>query len=108
MPDEEWLPCGRYRGEQDNLEAEARRLVALTREAQVRKETLERKLRDRINGKPYVPASDWLEQADEQREQANGHRTYPQEWSERAALARELPSTGKRARRAGHYDKDPE
>lgn len=107
MPDEEWQPCERYRGEQDNLEAEARRLVALTREAQVRRETLERKLRDRLNGKPYVPAGDWLAQADEQREQTNGHRTYPPEWEELAALIRQLPRKGK-PRRASHYEKGTE
>lgn len=106
MPEEEWLPPERYRGEQDNLEAEAQRLVALTREAQQRKEILERKLRDRLNRHVYVSASDWLERADADREQTNGHRTYPEEWAELAALARQMPSTG-RPRRAGHYDKDP-
>jgi hypothetical protein len=93
MPDEEWLSAPRYAGEQDNLEAEARRLVALTREAQQRKETLARKLHDRLNGQPYVDAADWLARNDdqrEQREQANGH-TYPPAWEELARLARQIP-----------------
>ena len=102
MAEESWRQPERYRGEQDSLEAEARRLVALTRESQVRKETLERKLRARLEG--YVPVDDWLEQADADREQRNGNRTYPEEWAERAALASQLTRSG-RLRRAGHYEK---
>ena len=97
MSDDGWLPPERYRGEQDDLEAEARRLVGLTREAQARRETLERKLRDRLNGKEYVSAGEWLEQADADREKRNGHRTYPRAWAERAAAARQL----RRARPGG-------
>ncbi len=105
MPEEEWQPCERYRGEQESLEAEARRLVALTREAQMRKETLERKLRDRLNGEAWMPAGDWLEQADAERDQRYGKATYPRAWGELAALTRQMPR-GSRSRRAGHYDKD--
>ena len=79
---EEWLPPERYAGEQDNLEAELRRIVALTREAQMRRDIAARRLRDRLDGYTSVPAGDWLAQADEEREQANGHRTYPREWAE--------------------------
>jgi hypothetical protein len=95
--DSEWLPAPRYAGEQDDLEAEARRIVALTREAQGRREILERRLRDRLAGYVAVPASDWLERNDAEREQAGG-RTYPEEWAERAALASQLPRRGHRAR----------
>lgn len=107
MSEESWLPPERYRGEQDNLEAEARRLVALTREAQMRKETLERKLRDRLNGEVWTSAADWLEQADAERDQANGKATYPRTWDELAALARQIPRRSSRARR-GRYDKGTE
>jgi hypothetical protein len=100
MPEEEWLPAPRYAGEQDSLEAEARRLVALTREAQMRREKLERKLRDRLRGKAYVDAGEWLEQADQEREQCNG-RTYPPEWSELARLASELPQGRRHRARPG-------
>jgi hypothetical protein len=100
VPEEEWLPPERYRGEQDNFDAEVRRLVALTHESRIRKETLARKLRDRLNGQPYVDAAEWLEQADQEREQRNG-RTYPPEWSELARLASELPQGRRHRARPG-------
>jgi hypothetical protein len=62
---DEWVPPERYRGEQDDLEAEARRLAALTRESQIRMETLKHKLQARLQG--YVPVDNWLERADEDR-----------------------------------------
>ena len=74
MPEEEWRPPARYRGEQDDLEAEARRLAALTREDAAQGNAKAR-LHARLEG--YVPAAEWLEQADTDREQRNGHRTYP-------------------------------
>lgn len=107
MPEEEWRQAARYRGEQDDLEAEARRLVALTREDWQRRETLKRRLQARLEG--YVPVGDWLEQADNDREQRNGHRTYPESWAELAQIARQIPRPKMgRPRREGHYDKDPE
>jgi hypothetical protein len=108
VPDEEWLPPERYRGERPDLEAEARRLVALTREAQMRREILERKLRDRLNGRAYVDAGEWLEQADAEREQANGSRTYPRAWEDLAALARQIPRPKIGRPRRGRYDKGQE
>jgi hypothetical protein len=88
--DNGWIPPERYAGERPDLESEARRLVALTREAAQRKEILERKLHDRLNGQPYVDAADWLARNDEQREQENGH-AYPESWEALAALARQVP-----------------
>ena len=99
MPDDEWLPPAHYAGEQDNLEAEARRLVALTYEAWQRKETLVRQPQARLES--YVHVDSWLEQADAAREQANGHRTYPEAWDELAALARQIP----RGRKTLGYNK---
>ena len=106
MSEESWQPAPLWSGEQADLNAEMRRLVLRTREVQVRRETLERKVRDRLQGRVYVSAGDWLEQADEEREQANGKATYPRVWDELAELARQLPRNGSRTRR-GRY-KDPE
>lgn len=90
----------RYQGEQDNLEAEMHRIVALTREAAQRKEKIKRELQARQEG--YLPIDEWQARAEEAREQQHGHRTYPEEWSQLASEAgkyapeRRKPNRGRR------------
>ena len=105
--EDDWRPPERYAGERPDLEAEVRRLVALTREAQTRKETLERQVRSRLAG--YRPVDEVLERADAARN-GNG-RTYPEEWSRLADEARTRYADPNRHRaRPGRYrtpDEDP-
>ena len=100
--DEDWMPPERYAGERPDLEAEARRLVALTREAQTRRETLERQVRSRLAG--YRPADQVIERADAARANGNGNGNglpYPREWTELADLARELARPDRKRARPG-------
>lgn len=99
--EEEWIPPERYAGERPDLEAEARRLVALTREAQTRRETLERQVRSRLAG--FRPVDEVLARADAERVNGNGHDPYPRAWTELADLARELARPDRKVARPGRF-----
>ena len=93
--EEEWRPPARYSGERPDHDSEARRLAALTREAQTRRETIERQARARMAG--FRPIDEVIEWADAAR---GGHSNgYPEEWAELASLARKLAPPGSKSAR---------
>lgn len=105
--DEEWIPPERYSGERPDLEAEMRRIVALTREAQTRRETIERQLRARLAG--FRPIDEIFEQAERREVNGNGNRNqvYPSEWFRLADEARShADPNGHKARLRSEYRDD--
>jgi hypothetical protein len=98
---DEWIPPERYAGERPDLEAEVRRLAGLTREAQVRKETLERQVRARLAG--YRPVDEVLDRADAEREANGNGLPYARELYRLAEEARKLARPYRKPARPGSF-----